>query len=564
MPKTLSRPVFFVLLATLTGILGGLFLGTWLVAESNGQLLAEQEIIARLGYIAVPGKSLFPEMRACSTCLAGGLFFALSLGCGYGCLCGFVLWISSFYQKRGYQYVRLGLLILLAAAPVADLLLGKGGPDPAVLLFFLLVPLVLWCAAFRLLPPQSFHLRELCGYGILLVMFALFLGAVLLNTSLIDPESYDPDFIEIRDRLLLPTKIGQKINEFYYRYTLYPARMIKPLHSRLQNVAALDSRNFPGNQLSNIQAVLRRCDWFPVVTDPRNTLPAETTLTSDTASEEVLFYWQRGWPKRKGKRGEPVYRVSYQDFIRDPYRHLKNYSERIYSFELLRMSCGLSLFLVVPLALVLALFWCLLVLIRLFFRLSRISPNGTREAVVFSAVMLFGFGLSIWHGQGSPGQGFLWKRAPVLSDKPGPWWEIVRGNAPGDRLLALHRLNDILPPDSGPDFHEEIIFLTRDRDPVFRRFGAEFLGKLAFRNADEIIPVLISLLKDPNLNVAYTAAGSLGRFRNRQARDVLLEILKSDRAWYLKMKVYSALKSGGWHQQAASLSLFQQPFPFSS
>ena len=98
---------FFLLLSALVGILGGQLLGIVLVMRSNGQLLWEQVTIAQLGYIAVPGRFLFPEMKAITTYLGGGLFFALSIGLGYGFCCGLIFWLISRYQKKGYQYVRL-------------------------------------------------------------------------------------------------------------------------------------------------------------------------------------------------------------------------------------------------------------------------------------------------------------------------------------------------------------------------------------------------------------------------------------------------------------------------
>ena len=57
-------------------------------------------------------------------------------------------------------------------------------------------------------------------------------------------------FLNIRDFLLLSNPVGKSVNDFYYRYTLYPAEAFKSLEQKLQRPirltdiqpAALDRR----------------------------------------------------------------------------------------------------------------------------------------------------------------------------------------------------------------------------------------------------------------------------------------------------------------------------------
>jgi hypothetical protein len=272
--KGIRRMVFFLLICALLGILLGQLLGTFLVAGSNRQLWLEQEAIARLGYIAVPGQFLASEMKAMSTYLAGGIFFALSIGLGYGFFCGFLVWIFSLYKRKGYWQVRLLPVIAIAAFLTWQ---GKGS-DPAVLLFLLIVPLVLYFLSFPLLSRASIRQAQLGSYGFLFLIFAILLVVTFKQL----------DFIQIRDRLLLPTRVGTQIDEFYYRYTLYPARLVQPLRYRLQNVVTIDTNNakgFPNDRLSEIQTiqtVLRRYDWFTAT----SATPVASAISATPAAPE--------------------------------------------------------------------------------------------------------------------------------------------------------------------------------------------------------------------------------------------------------------------------------------
>ncbi len=72
-----------------------------------------------------------------------------------------------------------------------------------------------------------------------------------------------------------------------------------------------------------------------------------------------------------------------------------------------------------------------------------------------------------------------------------------------------------------------------DPDPIIRKWGIDFLT-----HADEkkAINILIRLLNDPDPNVAYHAARSLGKFRAREAREPLLKILKVKGNGILKLQ----------------------------
>ena len=75
-----QRAGFFLLISSIVGTFCGELLGIVLLMIGNGNLLLEQKTITLLGYIAVPGQFLFSEMKAFTTYLAGGLFFALTIG----------------------------------------------------------------------------------------------------------------------------------------------------------------------------------------------------------------------------------------------------------------------------------------------------------------------------------------------------------------------------------------------------------------------------------------------------------------------------------------------------
>ena len=556
--KGIRRMVFFLLISSSLGILLGQLLGTFLVAGSNRQLWLEQEAIARIGAIAVPGRFLASEMKAVSTCLAGGIFFALSLGLGYGFFCGFLLWLFSLYKGKGYRQVRLLPVIVLAGILVW---LGKGS-DPMVLLFLMTVPLVLYFLSLPLLSGASIRPAQLEIYGLLFLTFAVLLVVTFKQL----------DFIEIRDRLLLPTKAGRLIDEFYYRYTLYPARLVQPLCYRLQNVAGLDASGFPADrrpaEIRNIRTVLSRYDWF--VPSPEES-PAsgqsgifQTTLAYGEAqggsqegvshrestsgnTDELLFFWNGNWPKDDGRQGnkKPAYHVSYQEFMKNPADHLEKYSLAADPFALLSRGCGISLFLIIPFALALGMFafcvWGIRKGISLFGVKKGMGPGMVKEAgIILATIPILFLPLNMW----------LKNKSQLPADRQ-QLWQLAKGEEAGDRIGALQRLDETLEPQSCQAHLEDIALLARDRDPVVRRYAAQLLGKLAgFAGQDHdentIFPLLLSMLKDSNINVVYTAAESLGEMHSEKAREILLEILQSDRPWYLKMKVYHALKDAGW------------------
>jgi len=544
--------VFFLLISALLGILLGELLGTFLVAGSNHQLWLEQEAIARLGVVAVPGQFLATEMKALSTYLAGGIFFALSLGLGYGFFCGFILWIFSLYKGKGYRQVRLIPVIVLAAILAW---LGKGS-DPMVLFFLLTVPLVIYFLSFPLLSRASIRLAELGSYGFLFLIFAVLVAVTFKQL----------DFIQIRDRLLLPTKVGSQIDEFYYRYTLYPARLVQPLCYRLQNVVALDAKGFPDDQLSeiqNIQTVLRRYDWFTAASaesaasdqggsfqtilahgdaqDATQGVTRQGDIHND--KDEIIFYWNENWLKDNGQKAnqKPTYRVSYREFMQEPSEHLEKYSFVADPFALLSKGCGISLFLIVPFALALGLFvfcvWGIKKAISLIgVRTGKIKETG----IILGIILMLFLALNVW----------LKTKSQVPTDRQ-KLWQLAKGDEPGDRIGALQQLDKTLEPQACQAHQKDIVFLVRDPDPVVRRYGALLLGKfagLAGPDHDEnsAFSLLLSLLEDSNINVVYTAAESLGEMHGEEARDILLGILKSNRPWYLKMKVYRALKDVGW------------------
>ena len=102
------------------------------------------------------------------------------------------------------------------------------------------------------------------------------------------------------------------------------------------------------------------------------------------------------------------------------------------------------------------------------------------------------------------------------------------------RNLAMDILREI-----GREDLESIIDLLKSNNPDLRIFAADILG---FGDSPLLIfPLCEALLKDPEVNVRYQAAVSLGELGKPEAADCLYQALEEDEEW-VKFAVIEALK----------------------
>ncbi|WP_457572579.1 HEAT repeat domain-containing protein [Desulfovulcanus sp.] len=101
------------------------------------------------------------------------------------------------------------------------------------------------------------------------------------------------------------------------------------------------------------------------------------------------------------------------------------------------------------------------------------------------------------------------------------------------RNLAMDILRDI-----GREDLEAIINLLKSNNPDLRIFAADILGSTD--SPLVVFPLCDALLKDPNVNVRYQAAVSLGELGKTEAADCLYHALEEDEEW-VKFAVIEAL-----------------------
>jgi len=183
-------------------------------------------------------------MASWAPAAAGTLFYGLSLGVGLATLVA--LWaracgataeaadtLASRLERNRATALRTSVRLLRAAspwfrrlAPWAALALPAwelaGGDAVLAGTLALLTVGALWLQGFGAVSPT----RALALRASLLVWF---LAALV-------PWATAPEgpFTRLRDQWLLPTPVGSLVNDFYYRWTLYPAEALKPLAARSQ------------------------------------------------------------------------------------------------------------------------------------------------------------------------------------------------------------------------------------------------------------------------------------------------------------------------------------------
>jgi hypothetical protein len=487
-----------VLGALLTGLLFAQGIASLQVWQANHEALARAAAMTAEGYLTVPNAHIQTLLGQWTTALAGGLFFTLSVGAGLTVAAVLFAVGNLFFggRRRGGCFLGLALQALLL------LRLNLDGFQPLGSLYILLLPPLVW---WRFNRPAGAADGPISVRPYVLTL----LIPIIVLTLLWLPQKDEGLFIRIRDQLLLNTAVGQKVNDYYYRHTLPPAEVFKPLSQKtLKAVARGDLMALPENLRSRITQTLAGWDYLPV----KDENLADVRL--HVGDDQLVLDDGRGHR----------HATAVNLFLKKPGDSLGAFSQLIDTKAFFRSLTFYGLLFGFPLGLYLFVFSALCVITR----------------------PLVGSGGSLWLAG-----------ACCLLVGAAAWWPVNAGRvslekdqlqgalASADkptRLAALRYIHDQkLEIGDYPRYRP----MLKTGSIAERYWLARALGT---SRSSATYTELMGLSEDNHPNVVCQAYYALGRRGDRRAIPLLIAQLKTSRHWYAQWYGYRSLKSLGWRQ----------------
>jgi hypothetical protein len=489
-----------VLRALVAGLFTAQAIASLQIWQSNRQVMAKATALAAEGYLTIPNAFVQDQLTQWHTPLAGGLFFTLSIGAGLTLATLGLAHLAFLLPGR-----RRGILILaLILQAVVLLRLNLDAIQPLASLYVLLVPPVVWGLFFH---PAGDRARPRYGRRFFLTL----LLPILLLTLLWWPQKDDGLFIRIRDQLLLDNPIGRAVNDYYYRHTLPPAEVFKPLAQKtLKTLARGDLLALPDTHRARIASALANRDYLPAAADT----PVDLKLAAE--GRDLIFSDEKGH----------THKVALDDFLANPGEALAAFSQKSDGKAFFRGMTFYGLLLGFPLSLYLLVYNALALIAR-----PIVGPAGSPWVAGACCLLL---GVTAW-----------W---PVNAGRTDPMGanEIAAALASADRprrLAALRLIHDRkLDISAYPRYHT----LLEEGDIAERYWLARALG---VSRSGVTFDDLLHLTADPHPNVVCQAYYALGRRGNRRAIPVIVRQLNQSRHWYAQWYGYRSLKALGWRQK---------------
>jgi hypothetical protein len=490
-PLYTSHPVVILI----CGLCLAQVIGTIQVYLSNLALHNMLSNINSAGYLAVPNRLVMSGLRDFAPAFWGGLFFTCTIGAGISiaAMAASWLWVCIFMRSRPafifFLLVWLGLMVAV----------NSRGFNPMPTLYFLVIaPMV-----FALTAKREFADFQSDRKRLLVNLIPLPLLALAWFTQF-DNEM----FLDLRDSLLLSNLYGRKFSNFYYSYTLYPAEAFKALNQKILKTSAFEEINDRSIQLK-LSRKLIDSDYLPL---------------DNTTAVDVLIH-RRDDHLSLEADGREILRTSINQFLTNPRRILKGYSEKTDRQAKFRQLTFLSILIGFP------------ILIYTFLHAAFYYPGrfitGRKPALLTASIicLLLGVMVLVYFQSNRSSSIRIQNITQALrSDR----WQI--------RLAALkiiqHKKLDIAD-------YAEYQHLMNSGLPQERYWLAK---TLAYSRQPETFDDLLRLMQDQNLNVRTMALYSLGLRKDPRAIRPILNMIEISKEWYCQMYAYKALRSLGWKQ----------------
>ncbi|MFP4194672.1 MAG: HEAT repeat domain-containing protein [Desulfobacterales bacterium] len=488
------------LLFPAAAIAGGLALSqvlfTILVYLSNIDLLAESEALRAAGYLVVPNETLTREFDRIAPAACGALFFTLTAGAGLTLTAFYAAWLKTRVFPKSRIYIAAVASAWLAGAAACNL----NGWNPGFTIVFLAVPAPVFAFAVRRMPEKR------PGDVYVHAVHVIVVAAATLGWM---PCLQQDAFLDIRDRVLLSNPAGQKVNEFYYNYTLYAAELIKPPGGRLINACIIENKT-PGTGSENAAQKLIEFDWLPVSDGDA------ARLTVKSGSSGIEF----------ASRGRVVLKTGADDFFSNPRKTLDKFSQQADDKKFVRRFTLAGLIVGFPLALYIFLHAGLCSVLRPVRSTPLRSAAASGCCLALAAAFLIPF-----YGPGING-----------SDKESIEM-LIDSESLYDQRNALK--------SAAKKGHDPLAFdIARELSDSTSVPVRYWLARaLANSRRPEAGKMLLSMTKDPSPNVSCMAYAGLGSTGNAQTRKFILERFRNIDHWYVQRYAYKALRKLGWKQR---------------
>lgn len=492
---TMSR-CFYAARVLLPGLFTAQILATVQVYLSNMRLYRTLMAIMEAGYLPIPNQEIMQNLQGFGPAFFGGLFFTLSVGAGLSLLSLGAVWLWDCLLSRN-KYVSILLLLLWVACLVE---VNRQGLNPMVTSYFLFIPSVVFMATLKWMPTQS-------GKGAwrnrIVHLSPVFLLALLWFTQM---DSHL--FLDLRDNLLLSNRFGTKINDFYYKYTLYPAEVFKSLDQKILKTCRIENiqNNF---MVRSIEKQLINYDYLYAGSDS----PVDLKIVQE--GNNLAF----------NNRGRTILKETPRDFFSNPGKLLKEFSSRSDRHRFFRQFTFFSLLIGFPLTLYIIFFALVSMLLCLFLDIRTSSVMASTLCFVIGIILLV-----IFH------------QGRVKSNEVNNVAEALESERWQKRVAALKSIEQ-----QGLEIGNFRAYCNMLESPHIpeRYWLAKSLG--ASRRS-ETYKDLLGFLDDLHPNVVSMAFYALGKRGDKRAVSEILKRIEISRNWYNQWYAYNALRKLGWKQ----------------
>jgi len=500
--------------AVFLGLIIAQVLSTLSVYSSNTELFRSTQALLEAGYLAVPNSNTVNTLTTFGAAFFGGMFFTFSIGAGLSLLSFYVEYIwDRFFARNEYFLIPFLIFWLWCIISVND-----KGICRIPTAYFLFIPTAVFAASVLLPHETSEDTRlKLATHFICLTALTI-IASSQMNTDI---------FLKIRDNLLLSNPAGMKLNDFYYRYTLYAAQVFKSQNQKLIKTCRLSLIDDP-LLLQQMKKHLLNNDYLVLdKDDPDITADLEIIKIQDTLDFKIKVW--------------TILQTSPREFLQYPQDTLKQFSANSDKHAFFRAFTFYSLSAVVLLLFYLTAYSLCQGICRIFIKTAGrfINPANAgftqnQETEVVSAgilCLIMGAIVFISLGIGNKDYRDSDELSVMLAS------ENWRQRVTALRYIAKNNIDigsfpgyvRLLDSPYVPDRYWLARAMSRSRSP-------------------EIYEGLTRLLEDSNFNVVYSAIYALGEHGNKEAvPKILREIAASDN-WYVQLYAYKALRKLGWTQ----------------